>query len=207
VRKEIETTETTSTGHAAEAVPLSRPPVTDSTTESRRVAPSAERPRPRWLVQLASFGLVGGIAFVVDVTVYNIVRATVLEDSPIWSKVVSVAIATTVAWIGNRYLTFRRDRSPRPLSEAMLFAIVNVAGLLIAAGCLFVSHYVLGFASQLADNISGNGVGLVLGTAFRFVAYRWLVFSPRFRMIRIPRVTHRTARLNTPARLETGEIS
>ncbi len=32
--------------------------------------------------------------------------------------------------------------------------------------------------SQLADNISKNVVGLILGTAFRFVMYRFLVFSP-----------------------------
>ena len=30
--------------------------------------------------------------------------------------------------------------------------------------------------SQLADNIAGNGVGLVLGTLFRFWAYRTFVF-------------------------------
>lgn len=130
------------------------------------------------MAQLVSFGFIGGLAFIVDLTVYNIVRATILEGSPIWSKVVSVTVATAVAWLGNRYLTFRRERSRPALREGVLFALVNVGGLLIAAGCLFVSHYVLGFTSQLADNISGNGVGLVLGTAFRFVAYRWLVFSP-----------------------------
>lgn len=149
------------------------------------------------MAQLVSFGFVGGLAFLVDLTVYNIVRATVLQDSPIWSKVVSVAVATTFAWVGNRYLTFRRERSPRALREGLLFAAVNVVGLLIAAGCLFVSHYVLGFTSQLADNISGNGVGLILGTAFRFAAYRWLVFSPRSRPTRVSRPARRTVRLDS----------
>ncbi|KAA9085318.1 GtrA family protein [Microbacterium radiodurans] len=153
--------------------------------------------RTRLIGQLASFGLVGGLAFVVDLAVYNAVRATVLQDSPIWSKVVSVAVATAFAWLGNRYLTFRRERSPHAVREGVLFAVVNVVGLLIAAGCLFVSHYVLGFTSQLADNISGNGVGLVLGTAFRFAAYRWLVFSPRSRTLRVPRSARRIVRLDT----------
>jgi putative flippase GtrA len=134
--------------------------------------------RRRLVAQLASFGAVGALAYVVDLTVYNVVRATILDGSPIWSKVVSVAVATLVAWLGNRYLTFRRERGRPALGEGILFALVNVGGLLIAAGCLFVSHYLLGFTSQLADNISGNVVGLVLGTAFRFFAYRWLVFSP-----------------------------
>ncbi len=36
----------------------------------------------------------------------------------------------------------------------------------------------LGFTSVLADNISSNVVGLVLGTAFRFALYKWWVFAP-----------------------------
>ena len=35
----------------------------------------------------------------------------------------------------------------------------------------------LGFTSLLADNISANVVGLVLGTAFRFLMYRYWVFG------------------------------
>jgi putative flippase GtrA len=135
----------------------------------------------RWkttIASLATFGGVGAIAFVVDVGVYNLLRATVLDGSPIWSKVVSVAVATVVAWIGNRLLTFRDTRGGNVVREAALFAVMNVGGLLIAAACLFVSHYVLGFTSQLADNIAGNGIGLVLGTAFRYLGYRFVVFRP-----------------------------
>lgn len=130
------------------------------------------------LVQLAHFGLVGGLAFVVDLGIYNLLRATVLDDKPIGAKVISVAVATIVAWIGNRHLTFRKERGRPVLREGVLFAVMNVIGLAIAAACLFVSHYLLGFTSQLADNIAGNGIGLVLGTSFRFLAYRFLVFRP-----------------------------
>jgi hypothetical protein len=49
-------------------------------------------------------------------------------------------------------------------------------GLAIALACLAVSHYVLGFTSALADNVAANGVGLVLGSAFRFFSYRRWVF-------------------------------
>lgn len=204
MRKNFHTEQTTNTRGAAAAAPHSR---SDTGTlspspeglPSPQGLPSAEdistRPqtlRTRFVAQLVSFGFIGGLAFIVDLTVYNVVRATILEDSPIWSKVVSVTVATAVAWLGNRYLTFRRERSSQPLREGVLFALVNVVGLLIAAACLFVSHYVLGFTSQLADNISGNGVGLVLGTVFRFAAYRWLVFSPRSRTLRVPRPAPRT---------------
>jgi putative flippase GtrA len=152
---------------------------------SETITPSAvaamSRVLGRWkatIASLATFGGVGAVAFVVDIGVYNLLRATVLEGSPIWSKVASVAAATVVAWIGNRLLTFRQTRSPHIVREAALFAAMNVGGLLISAACLFTSHYVLGFTSQLADNISGNVVGLILGTAFRYVGYRYLVFRP-----------------------------
>jgi putative flippase GtrA len=48
--------------------------------------------------------------------------------------------------------------------------------MLISVGVLWVSHYVLGFTSPLADNISANVVGLGLGTLFRFWSYRRWVF-------------------------------
>jgi len=54
--------------------------------------------------------------------------------------------------------------------------LFNVAGMVIALGCLAFSHYVLDLRSARADNISANGVGLVLGTLFRFWAYRYFVF-------------------------------
>jgi hypothetical protein len=48
--------------------------------------------------------------------------------------------------------------------------------MLIAVACLAVSHYLLGLTSPLADNISANAVGLVLGMLFRFWSYRTFVF-------------------------------
>lgn len=147
----------------------------------RAKIPALARVLDRWratFASLAAFGGVGAIAFVVDIGVYNLLRSTVLAGSPIWSKVVSVAVATIVAWVGNRTFAFRDSRRGNVVREAVLFALMNVGGLLIAASCLFVSHYLLGLTSQLADNISGNGVGLVLGTAFRYLGYRFIVFRP-----------------------------
>ncbi|WIB36768.1 GtrA family protein [Curtobacterium sp. MCJR17_043] len=133
--------------------------------------------------ELATFGAVGLIAFVVDLVVFNVLRAGVLADHAVTAKAVSVVVATLVAWLGNRFVTFRTQRTRgrrEAVREGVLFAATNAGGLAIAAGCLLVSHHVLGLTSTLADNVAGNGVGLVLGTAFRFAAYKTLVFrSPR----------------------------
>ncbi|WP_225753627.1 GtrA family protein [Actinotalea sp. Marseille-Q4924] len=131
-------------------------------------------------LELARFGSVGAVAFVVDVGLFNLLRygpGQLLEDRPITAKVLSVAVATVVAWLGNRYWTFSARRTKSPRRELVVFAVVNVGGMLVAVSCLAFSHYVLGLTSPLADNIAANVVGLALGTAFRYVAYRRLVFT------------------------------
>lgn len=135
--------------------------------------------RSRWL-ELLRFGSVGAAAFVVDVGLFNLLRfgpGGLLRDQPLRAKVLSVAVATVVAWLGNRYWTFAGRRTSAPTREFLSFAMINVIGMGIAVGCLAVSHYALGLTSPLADNIAANVVGLGLGTIFRYLAYRRLVFT------------------------------
>jgi putative flippase GtrA len=131
--------------------------------------------------EVIKFGLVGAVAFVVDIGLFNLLRFVggegPLYERPLTAKVISVAAATFVAWLGNRYWTFRHRRRAAAAHELALFVVFNVAGMLIALACLGFSHYVLDLRTPLADNISANGVGLVLGTLFRFWAYRTFVFS------------------------------
>ena len=64
--------------------------------------------------------------------------------------------------------------------------MLNGVGLLISVGCLWFSHYALGFTSLLADNIRANFVGVALGTMFRFWSYRKWVFLPNDQDAREP---------------------
>ncbi|HZI97908.1 MAG TPA: GtrA family protein [Actinomycetales bacterium] len=134
--------------------------------------------------ELVKFGLVGVVAYVVDVTLFNLLlfgepldTTAALDERPLTAKAVSVAVATLVAWLGNRFWTFRRRRRASKRRELALFVVMNLAGMAIALLCLWISHYVLELDSPLADNISANVVGLALGTAFRFFAYRTWVFT------------------------------
>jgi putative flippase GtrA len=136
------------------------------------------------LLQFTRFGLVGGVGLIVDFSVFNLLRATVFDpdhihEGPVFAKIISTILAIIVNWIGNRFWTFREHRGPQLLREGIEFGIVSIGGMLIGLLCLFLSHYVLGFTSVLADNISTNVIGLALGTAFRFSLYRVWVFSPR----------------------------
>jgi len=129
---------------------------------------------------MARFCAVGGTAYVVDVGLFNLLRfgpGELLGEKPLTAKVISVTVSVLVAWLGNRYWTFAGTRRESRGRELAMFALVNLGGMAIAVGCLAVSHYVLGFTSPLADNVAANGIGLVLGTAFRYVCYRYVVFA------------------------------
>ena len=130
--------------------------------------------------EVAKFGIVGLVALVVDVGLFNLLRFAggegPLYDKPLTAKVVSVSVATTVAYFGNRYWTFRHRGRTSFHREYLLFFVLNGVGLAISVGCLWFSHYALGFTSPVADNISANVIGLGLGTLFRFWSYRRWVF-------------------------------
>ena len=128
------------------------------------------------------FGAVGLICYGIDVGIFNVLRSGALGTGhffagPIGAKIASAAIATIVAWLANRFWTFRERRRSDVGLEFLEFGAVAIVGIGIGVACIGVSHYLLGFTSILADNIAGNVVGLVLGTAFRFLMYRYWVFG------------------------------
>ena len=134
--------------------------------------------------QLARFGVVGGIGFVVDTVIFNILRAGVfnpdhLHEGPFYAKLISSSVAIIVNWIGNRYWTFGKERRPHALREGFEFVVVSLGGIAIALACLGISHYVLGFTSVISDNISSNVIGLGIGTVFRFTLYKVWVYHPK----------------------------
>ncbi|BDZ53778.1 GtrA family protein [Agromyces marinus] len=134
------------------------------------------------LAYLVKFGVVGLIGFAIDVALFNALRVGVFGEgtwaqTAIGAKVISTSVAIVFNWVGNRYWTFRRHRRRHALREFAEYAVVSLGGMAISLACLWVSHHVLGFTSLLADNIASNVIGLGLGTAFRFLLYRYWVFG------------------------------
>jgi putative flippase GtrA len=130
--------------------------------------------------EILKFGVVGAAAFVVDIGLFNLLLHAgddpVLGGKPLTAGIISTSIAIVVAWLGNRYWTFRHRRRTAVRREVILFFAMNVIGMGIALGCLAVSRYLLGLDGVLADNVAKNGVGLALGMVFRFLSYRYVVF-------------------------------
>ncbi len=142
------------------------------------VAPAAPSPRrgPRLLLtQATRFLLVGGVATVADVALFNALHYG-LGVGPLTSKVASTVVGSVVAFVGNRQWSFG-DQSARALrSQAVAFLVVNAAALLLALVPLAVARYVLGLTSVVALNLAGNVIGLGLATVVRFEGYRRWVF-------------------------------
>lgn len=134
-----------------------------------------------WLVEFTKFLGVGGIAYVVDVGLFNLLvyGPGPLDDSPsavLAGKTISAAVAILVAWIGNRTWTFRAGRNARAGRELVAFVLVNLLALGVTVGTLALAM-ALGVRSAVGVNIAGNIVGVGLGTLVRYVLYRYVVFT------------------------------
>jgi len=128
--------------------------------------------------EIAKFGVVGAVNFVVDVGIFNVLILGPLEHKVTTAKVISTSVAIVSSYFMNRHWTWRHMQRAHPGRELSLFMAISLVGLLIAIGCLDFSHYVLDYTSKLADNIAANGFGLLIGMAWRFWAFKKWIFLP-----------------------------
>jgi putative flippase GtrA len=154
-------------------VPTTAPPPTGGIS---RLIESARGAMDVIYREMIKFGVVGLVAFIIDLGLANLLWHTVLSDKVTTAKIISGAVATLFSWVGNRQWTFRHRRSRPAHHEVVLFFGVNGIALGISALTLYVSHYGLDYVSILADNVA-TIIGIGLGTLFRFWAYRKFVFA------------------------------
>ncbi|HET9117167.1 MAG TPA: GtrA family protein [Pseudonocardiaceae bacterium] len=134
--------------------------------------------------ELVKFALVGGITYIVDITLFTVLKTTVLEPKPVTAKIVAVLVATIVSYILNRGWSFRTRGGRERRHEASLFFLVCGISLVINATPLWLSRYALDFqvpqvsllAQETADFASANVIGTLLAMAFRWWAFRRYVF-------------------------------
>ncbi|MCU7726694.1 GtrA family protein [Actinoplanes sp. KI2] len=142
--------------------------------------PSRVRAKLQALIrEVGKFGTVGAVSFAVDLTVFNVLLQLGLET--LFAKTISTVIATTVAFVGNRFWTWRHRSHTNMARQYTMFFVLNAIGLGIGLACLAISHYGLGqiwpaLQTPLADNISGLLIGTAFGTLFRFWSYKRFVF-------------------------------
>ena len=132
-----------------------------------------------WLWEMTRFLAVGGLSFVVDLGLFNLLiygPGHVLGHKPLTAKIISVTLATLVSWIGNRYWTFSEHKTTRGARELVIYGAINVVGALVPVGTLAFSRYTMGLAGPLADNVS-TVLGIAAATVIRYVGYKRWVFT------------------------------
>ncbi len=131
--------------------------------------------------ELVRFGAVGGLAFVVDLGVLNLVyfvwRTPLAHDQKVvTANVLSAVVATLVSWVGNRLWAFSHRRARHPVSELALFAAVNAVALAERAAAAAIGAYALHYTSQTGINVAAV-IGIGIGTITRYFGYRRFVFT------------------------------
>lgn len=125
--------------------------------------------------ELSKFGAVGAIALAVNMTVLGAMLAST-HNKQIYATLVSTIVATIVAYIGNRYWTYKdRDKLDRR-REMLLFFVINGVAMVIEVAAVFIAKYGFHQSSSPAVFIAKYGFGLPLGMLFRLYTYRTFVF-------------------------------
>ncbi|MEV8598074.1 GtrA family protein [Streptomyces sp. NPDC052012] len=128
----------------------------------------------RLFQEVAKFGAVGGAGLLVNLGVFNLVRA-VTDLQVVRASVIATIVAIIFNYVGFRYFTYRdRDKSGRT-REMSLFLAFSVVGLVIENGVLYTATYGFGWDSPLQSNIF-KFLGIGVATLFRFWSYRTWVF-------------------------------
>ena len=123
------------------------------------------------------FGLVGAAGYVVDASVL----ALGLEQFGLdqyRARALSIAVAMTATWLGNRYFTFADRRARGSFSavaeEALKFAGANLTGAVVNYG---VYAALVRFADAPLNNAYlAQVIGVLAGLIFNFTLSRTLVF-------------------------------
>jgi len=126
--------------------------------------------------EVAKFGAVGGVAFVIDNGLTYYLMHGPMSDSEAKARFVGATVATIFSWIANRFWTFRHRRQANVLREFLMFVLINGIGIGISTGLTALAKYGMGITDKNML-FSAGIVGILVATVVRFFAYRFLVFN------------------------------
>ena len=127
--------------------------------------------------ELGAFGVVGGISFLLDVGLFQLLYANVGLEAAL-AKLLATAVAMSAAFAGHRYWSFSHRARTGLRREYVRFTVINVATLLLGVLTIVVVRHPLHQDSALVLQIANIGA-IAVGTMLRFVCYRAWVFPAR----------------------------
>ena len=124
--------------------------------------------------EVAKFGVVGTLAFVITIVGTNVLRYGV-GLGPLTSVTIATVVATVFAFMGNKLWAFRHRNGSHWGRESVLFFVFNGIGLLIQLAFVAVATHGLGLNDKFSYNVA-NIIGIGVATIFRLYCYRRWVF-------------------------------
>jgi putative flippase GtrA len=125
--------------------------------------------------EFAKFGIIGVIGLIITNVGYALLHSH--DVGPVTSTTIATIVATTVAYIGNRYWSFRhRERTSVP-REGLIFFVLNGVGLLIQDAVVAFNSYVLHLEHHKLAEFLALNIGIAIATVFRFWSYRKFVWA------------------------------
>ncbi|MDF5758186.1 GtrA family protein [Spongiactinospora sp. TRM90649] len=125
--------------------------------------------------EIASFGAVGGVAFVLNMAVTNLLWAAWGDWGTLTAPVLATVVTTTFAYFANRHWTWRGMGRQGLAREYFVFFTLNGIGLLLELLFVGFARYTLDTDDQLLLNLA-KLCGVALGTVFRFWSYKKWIF-------------------------------
>jgi putative flippase GtrA len=126
------------------------------------------------LKELSGFGTVGACAFVIDVSLFQLLYVHAGLGA-VTAKVLGTAAATTAAYVGHRYWSFAHRSRPGVRREYVTFVLINGGTLLLSTAVVAFVRYPLGHTDALILQ-AANVAAIAAGTVLRYIAYRRWVF-------------------------------
>jgi putative flippase GtrA len=124
------------------------------------------------LKEITAFGLIGALAFVIDIGIFT----WLAPHGALKAKAISTVVSTTFAYFGNRYLSFSHRARSGIGRETGFFFGINLVTLIVSELILALFVYPLHFAHGSRTVFGVNLATIALGTVFRFWAYKRFVF-------------------------------
>jgi len=142
--------------------------------------PTGRRPlfahlRSQWrilLKEVTAFGLVGGLAFVIELGLF----AVLSEHGALKAKIISATVATIFAYFGNKYLSFSHRARTSIGRETTFFFGINAITVGFSEAIIALFVYPLHYDHDSLTVFMVNVGTIGLGTIFRFWAYKRFVF-------------------------------
>ncbi len=126
------------------------------------------------LKELSAFGVVGAVAFCIDLGLFQLLYAHAGMGA-VSSRLVSTLVSMTVAYIGHRYWSFSHRARTGLKREYTFFAVVNGLTLLLSLAIVAFVRYPLHQESAVVLQVA-NVVSIGVGTVVRYLSYRRWVF-------------------------------